>query len=96
MADFYPAGGDEEVERVATTVRLRKQTHEDIALIKEIWNELDRALKKDRREWRDSTVIVQIVEVGVEAIWQQYGGRPADKKARAEFVRRAIEAIRSK
>ena len=97
MADFYPVGDDEDVERVQTTVRLRRTTHEDVDLIAEIWNELDAALKKKRpKKWKASNTIEQIIEVGVQSIWKQYGGRPADKKERAEFVKRAIEAIRSR
>lgn len=93
--DYYPLGDDEEVERVQTTVRLKKGTSEDIDQISEIWNEFDTALNKKRgKKWKASTTMEQIIEVGVNNIWKKLGGRPKDKAERDEFVRRAIEAIR--
>lgn len=90
MADnYYPI--DNDGSRVRTSVRLPEEQHEDIELMSELWNELDRALGNRRaKKWKAASVIERLVRVGIEGFWAQAGGRPSTEAARAEMVRRVV------
>lgn len=94
-ASYYPVSEEQDSERVRTTVRLKKELHEDVEFVVQLWNEFDKALKrKGAKKWKANSVIERFVEVGVAGFWQQVGGRPESQQDREEFIRLAVERIK--
>jgi hypothetical protein len=97
MASYYPIDDEAEGDRVRTSVRLPASQHDDIELIAELWNEMDKALGRKRpRKWKAASVIERLITVGVDGFWGQVGGRPATKAGRADFIKQAIERLKAK
>jgi hypothetical protein len=94
---YYPFDDEEDVERVATTVRLRPIQHEDIETISDLWNAMDDALgRKRQKKWKASSVIERLLAVGIDGFWEQVGGRPSSKADREAFVKQAVEQLKKK
>lgn len=93
-ASYYPVEDDEGPDRVRFTVSLTKEQHADLELVAEIWNELDRALGKERKKWKLNGVIERLAAIGIDGFWQQMGGRPPTREGREEFIAEAVERIR--
>lgn len=97
MASYYPIEEETEGERVRTSVRLPPAQHDDLELIAELWNEMDKALGRRRpRKWKPASVIERLISVGIDGFWGQVGGRPATKAGRADFIKQAIERLKSR
>jgi hypothetical protein len=96
-ASLYPVEINEEPKSVKTSVRLPRDRHDDIRLIAELWTEMDAQLQRKKHGkdgWKPASVIERFVAVAIDSFWQQYGGRPENKESRAEFIRKAISAIK--
>lgn len=92
---YFPIEEEDEKKRVPTTVRLMEAKHEDVELIAELWNQMEEELgRKRRRQWRASSVMERLIDVGVAGFWEQVGGRPEGKADRVELVRRTIERLK--
>ena len=95
---YYPLEEAKEDVRVRTSVRLSKKVQDDVELVAAIWNEFDRILgMKKTTKWKASSVIEQIIERGLERIWDEdFGGRPRDGENIQKFAQRALEHLKKK
>lgn len=92
---YYPVDEETDSKRVATSVRLQKEQHEDIELIAKLWNEIDEELGRKRpRKWKASSVIERLIAVGIAGFWEQAGARPEDKADRDQVVAHVIERLK--
>lgn len=97
MAQRYYPEAEEEGEKVQTSVRLPTQQHEDILLIADLWNELDKVLGRRRpRKWKPASVIERLIAVGIEGFWGQIGGRPETEDDRKAALAKAVELARER
>lgn len=95
MASYYPVDDDETEDMVRVTVSFPKSVADELQLVADLWNEFDSELAPKRREkWLVARVVRRFVNVGLDAFWDQVGGRLPSKEGREEFVKRAVEKLR--
>lgn len=92
-SDYYPVNVDEDSDQERISITFTAQQIEDLKLIAEIWNALDRALGIERKKWKLQGVVSRLINVGSDAVWQQLGGRPTTKAERDQFVRDVADRI---
>ncbi len=96
---FYPQEDETDLEVVRTTVVLPEDVIEDLRLISQVWNELDRVLKppkKGRKKWVSQRVIERAVRTLVADFWEKAAGgaRPVSEVDRQELINNYLERLR--
>lgn len=96
MTAKYLPPDDSEAGRVRVSIRLEKAEADDLQLMAQLWNEIDAAAgRKRRHKWLAAGVIEQLIRLGLDGFWEQFGGKPKTAADRKRFIERAIEELKA-
>lgn len=92
MTDYLPPPAEEPVARTAFTVRLTVEQNDDLQLVADAWNAIDKALgHKRKRKWKPSSVVATFIAAGLDRFWSKASeGRPINKEDRRTFIAKAV------
>jgi hypothetical protein len=90
----YPLEPKRRPEVRAQTIRVSKETADDLQVIADLWNRFDRTLgKRGGRKWKVSSVIGRLLSTSVDAFWEQVGGRPSSSTELERFMEEAVQRV---
>ncbi len=91
-ADYYPFDKEAESPRVASTVRLTVEQHQQVKFVADVWNAFDKARGVKRaKKWKPAAVIERFVSIGLDGFADQIGGWPSDETHRRQLIKNAAD-----